>query len=156
MGYYMRYFMPTSAQPLTLQTIKDALKTIDTRYHIAIDPAIPTYGTLSHDGRVLGEIEINQKDDEVFEEEIDDILALLAHHQNPQKADVITYLHATMQMVAVCAVWEDGNPHDADAVHEHIDPLWAWLDSGYDGMLHCDADGFYRADKLLLEMNIRL
>ncbi|HRF94511.1 MAG TPA: hypothetical protein PLZ51_04935 [Aggregatilineales bacterium] len=156
MGYYMRYFIPQTAQPTTLTAIHEALKTIDPLYAIQIDSTDPSFGELFFGERNLGEIEINHKDDEIFEEEIEDFLELLTYHTDAKKEGVIQTIQATGHMVAVSAVWENGNADDADFVHDHLDPLWDWLDTQYDGMLHCDADGFYNGQTLILEMNVRI
>lgn len=156
MGYFMRYFIPQSAGQLSLSTIQEALTTLDPRYTIQIDPTDTYFGDLYHDGRNLGEIEINHRDDEIFEEEIEDFLDLLRHSKDSQKEGVINTLHATGQMVAISAIWRSGDADDADYVHDRIDPLWEWLDNNYQGMLHCDGDGFYHGESLILEMTTRI
>ncbi len=156
MGYFMRYFIPNSAELLSLSIIREALTAIDPRYTIQIDPTDTYFGDLYYDGRNLGEIEINHADDEIFQEEIEDFLDLLRHSKDPRKEGVINTLRATGQMVAVSALWRDGDADDADYVHDRIDPLWEWLDNHYQGMLHCDGDGFYHGVSLILEMTTRI
>jgi len=156
MGYYMRYFVPPSAQKVTLTAISAMLTTLDSLYTIQIDPADTSLGELFYAERNLGEIEINQKDDEIFEEEIEDFLELLNYHSDDQKDGVISAVESAQQIVAVSAIWRDGDADDADGVHDLLDPLWDWLDAQCNGMLHRDADGFYLGEKLILEMNVRL
>jgi hypothetical protein len=85
MGYYMRYFVPPSAQKVTLTAISAMLTARDPLYTIQIDPTDISFGELFYGERNLGEIEINQKDDEIFEEEIEDFLELLGYHTDDQK-----------------------------------------------------------------------
>jgi hypothetical protein len=156
MGYFMRYFIPQSAEQVSLSVIREALTAIDPHYTIQIDPTDTYFGDLYYGERNLGEIEINRVGDDIFQEEIDDFLDLLAYSQDPQKAVVINTLKTAGQMVAISAIWRDGDVDDADAVHDRIDPLWEWLDNRYQGMLHCDGDGFYHGDSLILEMTTRI
>lgn len=156
MGYLMRYFIPQSAELLSLSAIREALTAIDPRYTIQIDPTDTYFGDLYYGERNLGEIEINCVGDDIFQEEIDDFLDLLAHSQDPQKEVVINTLKTAGQMVAISAMWRDGDANDADAVHDRIDPLWEWLDNQYQGMLHCDGDGFYHGTVLILELTTRI
>lgn len=156
MGYYMRYFIPKSAQTITLPQIHDALTRIDAKYAIQIDSTDPNFGDIAYGERVLGEIEINTAGDEIFEEEMEDFLELLNHSKDDQKAIIIQNMQSSGQMVAISAIWRDGDADDADVVHNHLDPLWDWLDTHYEGMLHRDADGFYHGQTLILEMNVRI
>ncbi|MCU0482573.1 MAG: hypothetical protein MUE54_15370 [Anaerolineae bacterium] len=156
MGYYMRYFIPKSAQPLTLPQICDGIIAINTNYAIQIDSTDPNFGDIAYGERILGEIEINTIGDEIFEEETEDFLALLNHSQDEQKQVVIQTIQSAGQIVAISAIWRDGDADDADVVHNHLDPLWDWLDEHYNGMLHRDADGFYHGQTLILEMNVRI
>lgn len=156
MGYYMRYFIPQSAQAITLPQIRDGLVSLDSKYAIHIDSTDPNFGDIAYGERVLGEIEINRIGDEIFEEETEDFLALLSHSKDEQKEMVIGNIQSSGQMVAVSAIWKDGDADDADIVHNHLDPLWDWLDAHYEGMLHCDGDGFYHGQSLILDMSVRI
>lgn len=156
MGYFMRYFIPHSAPKLSLTMIHEALSAIDPNYAVQIDQIDGYFGDLYYGGRCLGEIEINDVNDEIFQEEISDFLGLLTYSRDPKKEGIINTLKTSGQMVAVSAIWHDGDANDADMVHDRLDPLWIWLDRHYDGMLHCDGDGFYRGDSLILEMTTRL
>lgn len=156
MGYYMRYFIPQSAQTLILPQIRDGLIGIDSKYTIHIDSTDPHFGDIAYGERILGEIEINTRGDEIFEEEMEDFLALLNHSQDEQKVVVIQAMQSAGQMVAISAIWRNGDTDDADMVHNHLDQLWDWLDVHYHGMLHRDADGFYDGQTLILEMNVRI
>jgi len=156
MGYYMRYFIPKSAQAITLPQIRDGLIGIDTGYTIQIDSTDSNFGDIIYGERVLGEIEINTTGDEIFEEETEDFLELLSHSKDEKKGIVIENIQSAGQMVAVSAVWRDGDADDADVVHNHLDPLWDWLDAHYEGMLHCDGDGFYHGQSLILDMSVRI
>jgi len=153
MGYFMRFFV-TSDTALTIDAISAALRAHDSAYRVE-NTAIPDLCELYHGALYLGELEISRPDEEIFHEERDELKSLVALSQDANAPRVLDALENTRLIVVMDAVWQDDTEESADEVFSALDPLWDWLFVTVGGVLHFDTDGFYDADDLILEMNVR-
>lgn len=152
MGYYMRFIM-TGPQPVLLTDLEAALQQIDARYALIRPEFDETRADLHHAGDVLGEIEINATGDDIFDEDIADLKELVPSHNTPEERRVIEALSSANQIIAVSTLWEGTN---SEPTLERLDPLWDWLFAHFEGLLQADNDGFYDADGLILESNLKI
>lgn len=152
MGYYMRFIM-TGIQPVLLTDIESALQQIDARYVLIRPEFDETRADLHYGSDVLGEIEINSTGDDIFDEDITDLKDLVENHDTPEERRVIEALSSANQIIAISALWEGRN---SEPTLEKLDPLWDWLFAHYAGLLQADNDGFYDAEGLILEANLKI
>lgn len=153
MGYFMRFFV-TGDAPLTIDSIGAALQAQDSAYRVE-NTVIPDLCELYHGALYLGELEISRPDEEIFHEELNELKALVTMVQDKNAPRVLDILEHTRLMVVMDAIWQDDTEESADEVFGALDPLWDWLFATAGGLLHYDTDGFYDADDLILEMNVR-
>ena len=153
MGYFMRFFV-TGDVPLTIEAIGAALQAQDPAYHVE-NTAIPDLCELYHGALYLGELEISRPDEEIFREELDELKTLVTRTPGENAPRVLDTLEHTRLMVVMDALWQDDTEESAQEVFAALDPLWDWLFVSAGGLLHYDTDGFYDAETLILEMNVR-
>ncbi len=145
MSYYMRYLI-TEDKSVSLDSIEVGLRTQDQTYRI-LREADGSTGDLLHGGVVYAQIEINRPGDEIFDEDIAELRALLP--PPPEAGRVHDALDHTTAMVAVEIGWQGLDPED---LLDNIDPLWEWLEREYRGLLQVDSEGFYEGDEHLLAL----
>jgi hypothetical protein len=148
MGYYMSFIL-TDSRPISLAAIESALKETDSAYAITEVRLEPhENGLLTHAGALYGEIDIQSAepdDDEQFEELREDIEEYGAPRS--KRRVVLERLKQAKSMVVVRVLWQG---RGTEATLEKIDPLWEWLFSAHEGLLHAEGEGFYDDSGLLL------
>ena len=152
MAYYMRYLM-TDPQDITLPLLADVLQQVDAAYTIEQTPdaAFIEAGLLKYGETVLGDIEINRADDELFADEINALHDEL-YHELPSEGltTVLATLKQAVLLLAVEVMWEGD---DEDTALQRLDPLWDWLLANRAGLLQSDGEGYYdRRGTLILEV----
>jgi len=152
MGYYMRFIVTSDGSP-QLEDIRAALRSLSLDYGVISPADDPLRAELLFAGERLAEIEFNQPDDDIFDEDIDELKALVSRSQDDNRQLVLDVLERARMMVAVQVFWQG---QDSEPALERVDPLWDWLFANYDGLLQADGDGFYDSESLILEMNVRL
>jgi hypothetical protein len=148
MGYYMRFF-DTSEKPLTIGEIEGALRDVDPAYRLEAPESakIPQADLYLRDG-LYAEIEINEPGDELFENEIAEMLEFLEDAEGKARKRVEKVLKGARRIVSVRVLGQD---RETDETLAGIDPLWKWLFSTRAGLLQADGEGYYDAGDLILE-----
>lgn len=152
MGYYLRFIL-TEARPVSLASLQDALQTIDPQYHLRVDSFDDMTGELAFGDNIIGTIELNTADDDIFREDIDDLCDLVIHSTQDNTHTLLDMLENAVAMVAVSARWPDDDP---TPTLDKLEALWDWLFTHYGGILQADNDGFYNQDGLILAMNLKI
>jgi hypothetical protein len=148
MGYYMRFIL-TDETETRLSTLETALKEADSRYGLANIHTEPfEYAELTYAGELYGELEINRPPDP---EELDELREEVEESEasRTKKQAVLTVLGQATAVVAVRVLYQGRSP---EATLEKLEPLWEWLFTHRRGLLHADAEGFYDAEGLVLEV----
>jgi hypothetical protein len=149
MGYYMRFF-DTSPEALSLRDVDLALRELDPAYCVEIVPETNALqGELHYADGLYGEIEINQRDDGLFDAEIEEQLESVEEAGEGDRVLVSETLRAANRSVVV-RVLSQGRESDDTLVR--IDPLWAWLFNSRSGLLQADGEGFYDSQGVVLEV----
>lgn len=146
MGDFIRFIL-TGEHDLTLAQIETGLKEIDPEFSIIPDQAATNMGDVLHGGEVYGEIEVNRRGDQVFEEDIVDLREQLEDIGDDTKTTVLATLDSATGMVAF-QLSEVG--HDQ---YRKIDPFWDWLFDRYPGLLQIDEEGYYTQNEQILQVD---
>ena len=151
MGYYMRFL--GIGQAITIQQLATMLTTIDKDYKVIKSHIEDKRGELLYQNTLLGEIEINQPDDGIFDEDIEELIDLVSDSEEKNEKIVINSLKNTTFIVAISALWEG---KDSDKTLAKLDVIWDWLFENKQGLLQADNDGFYDQSGLILESNLKI
>ena len=146
MGDFIRYIL-TGENDLTLALVEAGLKEVDPEFALQIDQAATNSADVLHAGEIFGEVEVNQREDQVFSEDIEDLREELEDVEDKRKAQVLEMLGAATTMVAL-QLSEAG--HDR---YRLVDPFWDWLFERYPGLLQIDEEGYYSRDEQLLAVD---
>ena len=146
MGDFIRYIL-TGENDLTLAVVDAGLKEVDAEFTLQIDQAATNSADVLYGGGIFGEIEVNQREDQVFSEDIEDLREELEVVEDDSKARVLEMLSAATVMVAF-QLSEEG--HDQ---YRKVDPFWDWLFERYPGVLQIDEEGYYSQDEQILAMD---
>jgi hypothetical protein len=149
---YLRY-ITTSADRITLEMLQDGLARIDPDYNVLSTEVDKVHGDLMYGETLLGTLELNLPGDEVFEDDVIELIALVRHSPDDRRPQVLDVLEAAQSIVAVRARWTG---YDPESVFEKIDPLWDYLFTHFAGLLQIDGDGFYDNEGPVLDMGVTL
>lgn len=152
MGYYMRY-ISTDEKVVTLSMLDAALKQADAAYTIRPDGQLENLGDLFCGETLLAQIEINLPEDDIFEDDIREFVDLVGKPDETGAQQVLDVLNGATFMVAVEAFWQGD---DSESTLIKLDPLWDWLFANRKGISQADSEGFYDADRLILERHFML
>lgn len=152
MGYYMRY-ISTHSPSVTVPTITDALVKHDSQFKVRQSPIESTRAELLYADQLLGELEINLPDDDIFEEDLEELHDLVEGIGDPSEKRVLDTLNDAKFIVAVSATWDGKESAD---VFSKLDILWNWLFANYSGLLQADNEGFYDSTDLILELHLKI
>jgi hypothetical protein len=151
MGYIMRYFT-TSALRIQIDILREVVHAIDPAYTLE-DTDLARVGQLRFAGQVLGTIEINLPDEEIFQDDVDSFLDVLGAPTNEAEQAVETVLKTTTALVVAEVHWEGT---DSEPALSKFDPIWDWLFVQRPGVLQADQEGFYNRQGLLVERRFTL
>ncbi len=156
MGDFIRYLF-TVEPDLTLASLEDGFKAVDAAFSIFPDPATDNSGDLIYGGEVYGDLEINRRGDQVFDEDIEElreqIVAIGMDSIDDLDSDdegfamVEQALISTSGMIAL-QLSEAGHEH-----YQQIDLFWDWLFERYPGLLQIDEEGYYSQDEQILAID---
>jgi len=146
MGDFIRYIL-TSENDLTLALVESGLKEVDPEFVLQVDQAATNTADVLHAGEIYGEIELNQREDQVFSEDIEDLRDELADIEGENKDRVLEMLGTATTMLAF-QLSEEG--HDN---YRLIDPFWDWLFERYPGLLQIDEEGYYSQNEQILALD---
>ena len=152
MGYYLR-FIATEKSVISLQQVQVALAKIDSSYKLLVSQIENTRGELHYKDLVLGEIEINIPNDDIFDEDIEELIELIEDSGHKNEAKVRNTLKSATHIVAVSALWQG---KDSEETLSKLEPLWDWLFANCKGLLQADNDGFYDESGMILELNLKI
>ncbi len=146
MTYFMR-FIYAMGDLLTVQDIAEALSDSFSGFTLHSDAADRTNtADLIYGDAVYGEIELNGENEDLFREDIAELLELLEGSQEITAPAVRRHLETATGMLAL-KVSEEGH-YNA----ERLDVLWDWLFETRGGLLQVDGEGFYDIDRLILPL----
>lgn len=151
MGHFSRFII-TDDQPITIPMMAEALTAYDSRYRFA-NTQIPDIAELYHGSTYCGEIEISRSEEEIFGEELEEFAELVRFSSSPAREAVLEVLRTAQVMIVMDAEWRTT---ESDEVLDLIEPLWDWCFAHYKGLLQMDHYGFFDANTLILEMNVRI
>ena len=149
MGYYMR-FISTSAPSLTIDSISKGLQAIDQSYSVSKVADDEQAGTLQYNGSVYGELEVCHLDPEEPDEEIEELMEDVESAGGEAFELVLQVLQDATVVLAVQVLWQG---READETLEKLEPLWNWLFENFPGYLQADDEGYYDADRLVLDLS---
>lgn len=142
---FLRYILTDGAPP-TLAEIDQGLSMINRAYAIDADLVEPSFGDLYFEDRLLAEIELNIPDDDVFEDDVADIIEELQKQDDPNREIPLRVMGDATGMVAI-NLKRDG--YDNFGL---VRPLLDWLFDHRKGLLQIDLDGFYDRDQRIIAL----
>jgi hypothetical protein len=151
LGYYMRFFLTDG--DIALDTLEAALRSVDPVYSISKTDCYgrtDICGDLAYGGDAYGEIEINYPGDDVFKTELAELKDAVHKADGSQRQRVLDTLESAVAAVVVRVLW---GGHVAEETLQRLDPLWKWLLANRQGLLQADAEGYYDATGLILEVD---
>jgi len=149
MGYYMR-FVVSDEKDISLSKINSGLKQVDAAYSIEFDDDADDAGDLTFNEDIYGALEINRPGDGLFDEEIVELKEFLEDSEGERKPEVLQVLNDAKAIVAL-QVLQQGRATDEETL-VRIDPLWEWFYANYKGLMQADAEGYYDAIGLVIEV----
>lgn len=147
MGYYIR-FVSTDARPVATTDLQNAFVAAGPAYAVQVDD---TAATIRHAGATIAHVEINVPGDGLFDDERDELaeFATEAGGDASATARVLKTLGGARTIVAAQVLFGTG---DAETTLSRLDPLWGWLFQNREGLLQADAEGYYDAQGLILQV----
>lgn len=153
MGYYMR-FITRDDRDVSFDQIEAMLILGDARYALQRSQfEFEQVADVFYDSVLIGQIEINQVDDEIFEDDVSAFREMIGEPVSNEDRSVLAILNQAWLMVVVEALWKGT---DAEYTLTKFDPLWAWLFANRSGILQADNEGFYDANGLIVERKFML
>lgn len=143
MSYYIRY-ISIDETPTSLPELVAMLNVENPGYSLEDS-------TLSFNGRELADIEVNRAGEELFEEEIVELIefAEAIESEDPNQAigqeRVLDGLRAATEIIAF-QILSAGE----EKTFELLEPVWGCLDLNRKGMLQADQQGYFIAGELVL------
>jgi hypothetical protein len=153
MGYYMR-FITGDERDVGFDQIEAMLVSVDSQYALQRSQfEFEQVTDVFYGGVLIGQIEINEVDDEIFEDDVSAFREMIGEPVSAEDRSVLAILDQARLMVVVEALWKGT---DAENTLTKFDPLWAWLFANRTGILQADNEGFYDANGLLVERKFML
>jgi hypothetical protein len=142
MSYFMRFFIESDQAPA-----EDDLAALFDQAGAGVKYAD---GVAYRDDEDLAVIEVNRRGEELFDDDVAEFRHAMAEiPDGPGKARVERCLDTAGAVVAVQVLFGD---RDEDETLGALDPLWEALFARYGGLLQADAEGFYDAERQVLEL----
>ena len=152
MSFYLR-FISESEQIVTLKQLQAALPEIGTRYRLDIDADDNVYGELFYDDDLVAQVELNLPDDEIFEEDLEELVEFIHYSKSEHQEQVLDLLNSARFVLAVRPLWAGDDP---EPTLDKLEPLWDWMFKAYRGLLQIDGEGFYNHAGILIEFNLKI
>ena len=143
-------FVVADDKEVSLSKINSGLKQIDAGYSIEFGDDADDAGDLTFNGDIYGALEINRPGDGLFDEEIDELKEFLEDAEGERKPEVLQTLNDAKVIIALQVLQQGRATQEETFVR--IDPLWEWLFANYKGLMQADAEGYYDAEELILEV----
>ena len=148
MGYYIR-FIATDEEKASLSEIESALKKFDSGYKIDRGEIDTFEGVLMYGNEVYGQLEINEKGDGIFEDEIEMLKERVEEAEGENKQKILDVLNQANFLV-FARVLQQGRGWDETI--KKLAALWDWLITNRKGLIHADYEGFYDDSDLIFEV----
>lgn len=149
MAHYQRFLL-TDEAPFSLAQLDAGLKRADPAWAVAdVSPRPAETGTLSFNGERCGLLELNRAGEEIFKEELQELVDIVRWTPGPQQTVVQQTLNKTKAILALESSWDDREPADSERM---LAPLWDWLFAHRKGLKHEDGRGFSDATGVILEI----
>lgn len=152
MAYYMRY-ITSNLDPIQFDALGAYLYGIDQEYRYFVDDFDEQSAELIYKGERIATLEINARGDQLFDEDIEDLIELLTFITDSRTEEIINQLKSAQAMLVAAVYWPGDDP---EPVFSLLDPLWDWLFANRPGLLQADNEGFYDVDHLILEMRTKI
>ncbi|HEX8251099.1 MAG TPA: hypothetical protein VF599_23195 [Pyrinomonadaceae bacterium] len=150
MGYYMR-FIVTDEKKVSLTELESGLRQTDADYRIDKGENEEREGVLIHSEAVYGELSVNEPKDGLFDEEIEELKEFLEEaDESAAKEKVSEVLNRAKSLIAIRVLSQS---RGIEETFEKLDPVWNWLFENRQGLLQADAEGYYDASGLVLEVD---
>ena len=147
MGYYMR-FIVTDEKKVSLTELESALKEIDKNYQIDRDEGDETEGILIYGDETYGQLFISERDNELFEEEIKELIEFLKDAEGENKPKVLEVLKNAKAIFCIRVLDQS---REVEETLIKIDPFWKWFFGNRKGLMQAELEGYYDASGLILE-----
>jgi hypothetical protein len=151
----MRFIMTDERLP-DLRILEHALWERDPAYHLENVQFEPYEAAdLWYGDEVYAEIELNRRGDDLFSDEVDNLIDELDNwdfeldEDRQVQASLREMISGSRLIIAARILFGDNGLEDGIRLAE---PLWEWLFSQYEGVLQVDYEGYYDAEGLLLEL----
>jgi hypothetical protein len=149
MGYYMRYIV-TEDTPLQLSDLEAGLKAVDPKYVLERDEVDDVEAVLIYDSAVYGHIFLNVPGDDLFNDEIGELLEFVEEATGDKKHQVVEVLKVATSLFCIQVL--DQGRTTTEGTLEKIDPIWAWMFENKRGLMQADGEGYYDRTGLILEV----
>ncbi|MCK6577071.1 MAG: hypothetical protein L6Q98_03075 [Anaerolineae bacterium] len=145
MGDFLR-FLAIQDCDLTLIALESLFRRRDSQFSIRVEAAAPTNGELLHGSSVLADIEINRPGEQIFDEDITDLIEMLEGID--EAGDRVVARLGMVKIMVALQLTEEGH-----ASFDLIDPLWDLLFETCDGLLQVDDEGYYDSEGVVLALD---
>lgn len=145
MGYHMRFIVKDDKE-LSFEKLESALKELDSKYSVDFDK---NEGELIYGDSKYAVLEINKKDDEYFEDDIEMLIERVEVTEGENKEIVLDTLRNSKSFFFVRVLL--GGRDDEETLGK-IDPIWEWLFENYEGLMQADLEGYYDSSGLIFEI----
>ena len=149
MGYYMR-FITTEKKPSSIGELNALLQTRKANWNLEIEEASKRPSAdIKFGEHLLGELELNQPGDGLFDEEIEELLEFIEEDCKGDRSRVENLLRNATAAYVV-RVLSQGR--ESGETLEYLDVFWEVLFQRHDGLLQADAEGYYDDSGIVLEV----
>ncbi len=147
--HYQR-FIQADARPLDLARLEASLRKIDPAWSVARreDRVSETAALLRADDR-FGDLEINRPGEEIFREEIEELIEIAEYTPGPKQDLVLDRLRKAKALVVLDVRWGD---REREETRTALEPLWRLLLTEHEGLKHEDGEGFSDATGVILQI----
>jgi hypothetical protein len=139
-------FYDTTPRPLTVSQIGRALRKADPAFLVGV-VGRRLAGTLSYSDEEHAQIEINTRRQELFRNELAEMLEEVVQSKARAKSSVERTLRDARRVIAVEVLF---GKRDLETTLSRLDMLWKWLFNTRSGLLQADGEGFYNRRGLIL------
>ncbi len=148
MGYYMR-FITTDPKPSSIDVLGGRLRSRNPGWRLESEAARRPSAKIHLGHELLGELEVNQPGDGLFDEEVEELLELIEADGRGDRERVVKLLEGATAAYVVRVLWQG---REAEDTLDALDAVWEILFELHDGLLQADAEGYYSREGQVLEV----
>ncbi len=147
MGYYMR-FITTDSRPSSIADLRTALKAAHPAWDLnETSGGTRLSATISFEGALYGDLEINHPGDGLFEDELQELKEFLEYAGKGSKRKVTQTLSKATAIYAVQVLWQG---RDTEETLDKLQIFWDHLFARHAGLLQADGEGYYDDNGIVL------